>query len=146
VARGLNRLMVAHNHPSGVAQPSEADKGVTFKLLQAAKLLDLEVIDHIVVGQGGYVSMRQSVRQLWREAGFNSVVSNGWIAYDYDNQANLDLPEREGGETEGLEGAEVTADELDGIEAMLIGMVGNDEVCGFSDESAGTEEGQNETA
>ncbi len=44
------RIIVGHNHPSGDPEPSPADIDVTLKLRDAAKLLDLELLDHVIVG------------------------------------------------------------------------------------------------
>ena len=49
-------LILAHNHPSGNLKPSEADKQITSKIRQAAKLLDIELIDHIIISSEGYYS------------------------------------------------------------------------------------------
>ncbi|KPK41001.1 MAG: hypothetical protein AMJ69_00325 [Gammaproteobacteria bacterium SG8_47] len=49
-------LILAHNHPSGVAEPSQADRAVTQRLQQALALVDVRVLDHIVVGHGQTVS------------------------------------------------------------------------------------------
>ena len=49
-------LILAHNHPSGNLKPSEADKQITNKIRQAAKLLDIEVMDHIIISSEGYYS------------------------------------------------------------------------------------------
>ena len=43
-------VILAHNHPSGVCVPSEADKGITDKLKQALTTVDIRVLDHIIVG------------------------------------------------------------------------------------------------
>ena len=43
-------VIFAHNHPSGIAEPSESDKKITDKLKDALKLLDIRVLDHIIVG------------------------------------------------------------------------------------------------
>lgn len=43
-------VLVAHNHPSGAAEPSAADRAVTARLKQALALVDLRLLDHIVVG------------------------------------------------------------------------------------------------
>lgn len=43
-------VILAHNHPSGVCVPSEADKGITEKLKQALTTVDIRVLDHIIVG------------------------------------------------------------------------------------------------
>ncbi len=49
-------MIVAHNHPSGNLRPSKADKALTEKLKAAAKLLDINVVDHLIVSQEGYYS------------------------------------------------------------------------------------------
>jgi DNA repair protein RadC len=49
-------LILAHNHPSGNLKPSEADKQITNKIRQAAKLLDIELLDHIILSSDGYYS------------------------------------------------------------------------------------------
>jgi len=52
-------ILVAHNHPSGDPTPSPEDVRVTQMTVQAGKLLDIEVLDHLVVGQGRYVSLKE---------------------------------------------------------------------------------------
>jgi len=49
--------ILAHNHPSGVAEPSAADRAITRELIEALKLVGVRVLDHIVVGAGECVSM-----------------------------------------------------------------------------------------
>jgi DNA repair protein RadC len=44
------RILVAHNHPSGDPQPSEEDKLFTRQLVMAGNVLDIEVVDHVIVG------------------------------------------------------------------------------------------------
>jgi len=44
-------VILAHNHPSGVTEPSEADKRVTTRIKDALNHIDVPVLDHIVVGQ-----------------------------------------------------------------------------------------------
>ena len=43
-------VILAHNHPSGICVPSEADKGITAKLKQALTTVDIRILDHIIVG------------------------------------------------------------------------------------------------
>lgn len=50
-------VMLAHNHPSGVVEPSAADRAVTARLKQALALLDIRLLDHIVVGGDASLSM-----------------------------------------------------------------------------------------
>ena len=52
-------LVVAHNHPSGDPTPSPDDVAVTRAIVQAGKLLDVEVLDHIVIGQSRFVSLKE---------------------------------------------------------------------------------------
>ncbi|MCB1851627.1 MAG: DNA repair protein RadC [Gammaproteobacteria bacterium] len=52
-------LILAHNHPSGVAEPSEADRCITRRLSDTLALIDVRVLDHVVVAAGSYVSMAE---------------------------------------------------------------------------------------
>ncbi|WP_372762834.1 DNA repair protein RadC [Pseudoalteromonas sp.] len=52
-------VILAHNHPSGIAEPSQADKLITTKLQQALQLVDINVLDHIIVGGENCVSFAQ---------------------------------------------------------------------------------------
>lgn len=52
-------IVVVHNHPSGDPSPSPDDVTVTRALVEAGKLLDVEVVDHLVIGQGSFTSMKQ---------------------------------------------------------------------------------------
>jgi DNA repair protein RadC len=45
-------VIIAHNHPSGVCEPSPADEGVTRRLRQALALIDVRLLDHLIVGEG----------------------------------------------------------------------------------------------
>ena len=50
-------FILIHNHPSGVPEPSEADKLATKKIFEAGQIMDIHLSDHIIVGNGCYVSM-----------------------------------------------------------------------------------------
>lgn len=50
-------VILAHNHPSGVADPSEADRAITRQLRDALELIGVRVLDHLVIGSGEPVSM-----------------------------------------------------------------------------------------
>ena len=52
-------LIVAHNHPSGDPTPSPEDVAVTQKIVQGGQLLDIEVLDHLIIGQGRFVSLKE---------------------------------------------------------------------------------------
>ena len=54
---GAAALIAAHNHPSGVSEPSLADQAITRRLKEALALLDIRLLDHFVVGDGAPVSM-----------------------------------------------------------------------------------------
>jgi DNA repair protein RadC len=49
-------LVLCHNHPSGNTRPSRADEAITQKIKQAASLLDITIMDHIIVGKDGFFS------------------------------------------------------------------------------------------
>jgi len=53
---GAVALILAHNHPSGGLKPSEADKQITQKLINAAVALDIKVLDHLIITQKDYFS------------------------------------------------------------------------------------------
>jgi DNA repair protein RadC len=52
-------MIVVHNHPSGDPSPSPEDLAVTRNLVEAGRLLDIPVLDHLVIGRGRFVSMRE---------------------------------------------------------------------------------------
>lgn len=51
------KIILAHNHPSGHLQPSKADIDITKKLQQAAQYLDIQFLDHLIIGHNNYLSM-----------------------------------------------------------------------------------------
>lgn len=59
IRRNAAAVIVAHNHPSGDPTPSPEDVAVTRQLVTAGRLLDLEVLDHLVIGQGRWASLRE---------------------------------------------------------------------------------------
>jgi len=52
-------MIVAHNHPSGDPMPSPEDVHVTRQIVEAGKLLDIDVLDHLVIGQQRWVSLKE---------------------------------------------------------------------------------------
>lgn len=52
-------LILAHNHPSGMAEPSRADRHITHKVSAACTLLNIRLLDHLVIGHGEYVSFAE---------------------------------------------------------------------------------------
>lgn len=57
--RNAAAVIVAHNHPSGVAEPSRADESITRRILEALALVDIRLMDHIIVGDGCSVSFAE---------------------------------------------------------------------------------------
>lgn len=62
VREGATAVIVAHNHPSGDPEPSRADVDLTKRLVQAGDILGIALLDHVVFGDGRYVSLKE--RQL----------------------------------------------------------------------------------
>ena len=56
--RGCNSFMVAHNHPSDNPNPSPEDKEITGKIKEAAKILDITFLDHLVIAGNGFMSFK----------------------------------------------------------------------------------------
>ena len=52
-------VILVHNHPSGDPTPSPEDMELTRKLVEAGKMLDITVLDHVIVGEGAYISMKE---------------------------------------------------------------------------------------
>lgn len=59
VRQGAVGVIVAHNHPSGDPEPSPEDLHVTKKIVEAGKLLDIEVLDHVIIGERRWVSLNR---------------------------------------------------------------------------------------
>lgn len=66
IKQGATRLIVAHNHPSGNTEPSPEDIHLTRQLLSGAQLLGIPLLDHLILGNGEFRSLRQSTA-LWQE-------------------------------------------------------------------------------
>ena len=52
-------LMLCHNHPSGVARPSAEDKQLTKALVTAGKIFDIDILDHLIIGENSYFSFAE---------------------------------------------------------------------------------------
>lgn len=59
IQRNAAAIIVLHNHPSGDPTPSPEDVALTRAVVQAGKLLDIEVLDHLVIGAGRWVSLKE---------------------------------------------------------------------------------------
>jgi DNA repair protein RadC len=58
IDRAAAALVLAHNHPSGDVTPSQEDLKLTMRLVEAGRLIGIEVLDHIIVSECGYLSFR----------------------------------------------------------------------------------------
>ncbi len=59
IRRNAASIVVIHNHPSGDPTPSPDDVAITRGIVQSGKLLDVDVLDHIVIGRGKFVSLKE---------------------------------------------------------------------------------------
>jgi DNA repair protein RadC len=58
ITRSASSVVVAHNHPSGDTQPSEEDIRITRRLVEAGKIMGIEVLDHIIVTRNSFLSLK----------------------------------------------------------------------------------------
>jgi len=65
IRRSAHAIILAHNHPSGDPTPSREDREVTRRLIDAGKLIGIEVLDHLVIGDGRYTSFRERKIVEW---------------------------------------------------------------------------------
>ncbi|CEN84547.1 DNA repair protein RadC [[Clostridium] sordellii] len=61
IKRNSNKIILMHNHPSGNIEPSNEDKNVTLRLIKCGDLIGIEVIDHIIIGDGLYYSFKENM-------------------------------------------------------------------------------------
>lgn len=59
IERSAASIILAHNHPSGDPSPSEEDLDITKRLCKGGEILGIEVLDHVVLGNGHFVSLRE---------------------------------------------------------------------------------------
>jgi DNA repair protein RadC len=62
ITRKCRSIIVVHNHPSGVITASEEDIEVTKQLVEAGNLLEIEVLDHLIIGNQRYLSLKERMR------------------------------------------------------------------------------------
>jgi DNA repair protein RadC len=62
IVRNCPRLIVCHNHPSGDPHPSPEDIDVTNQLVEAGKLLDIDILDHLIIGNPRYLSLKEKLQ------------------------------------------------------------------------------------
>ncbi len=60
IRRSASTVILAHNHPSGICEPSEQDLLVTQRLKEAGQMIGIDVIDHIIIGEDTYYSFREN--------------------------------------------------------------------------------------
>jgi len=60
LSKGALGIMLVHNHPSGHLEPSEADKEVTDRMIQACRLMQTPVLDHVIITEHSYYSFKSS--------------------------------------------------------------------------------------
>lgn len=61
IRRSSNKIILLHNHPSGNCEPSKEDKSITNRLKDCGELIGIEVIDHIIIGDGVYFSFKENM-------------------------------------------------------------------------------------
>lgn len=59
VKRSCSAIILVHNHPSGDPQPSKEDINITRRLVEAGKIIGIEVLDHVIIGDGIYCSLKE---------------------------------------------------------------------------------------
>ncbi|MGB3239455.1 MAG: DNA repair protein RadC [Geitlerinemataceae cyanobacterium] len=66
IRQAATRVIIAHNHPSGNLEPSPEDIELTRQLLEGGRILSIPILDHLILGNGNYQSLRQ-ISSLWEE-------------------------------------------------------------------------------
>lgn len=66
VILNLKVVMLIHNHPSGKTDPSRADISITRHIIEAAKTLDITVLDHIIIGLNQYTSLQETHPEIFQ--------------------------------------------------------------------------------
>ena len=59
VRQNATAIVAVHNHPSGDPTPSSADVALTVELVRAGELLDIDLLDHLIIGQGRWISLKR---------------------------------------------------------------------------------------
>jgi DNA repair protein RadC len=59
IRRHAASVIIVHNHPSGDLEPSDNDEEVTKRIVNAGKILGIEVMDHLIIGGGGFLSFQE---------------------------------------------------------------------------------------
>lgn len=59
IRRNATSVIIVHNHPSGDPSPSPEDIAITRRMVEAGKLMEISVLDHLIIGHGRYISMKE---------------------------------------------------------------------------------------
>ncbi|QHI39209.1 hypothetical protein IMCC3317_46140 [Kordia antarctica] len=69
------RMIIVHNHPSGNLKPSQADKNITDRLLKVGKIINIDVIDHLIITETGFTSFKdKGIIDELRKSGFYELI------------------------------------------------------------------------
>ena len=68
ILTGAVGIALVHNHPSGDSEPSDADKNLTKEIVNACRIMDLEFLDHMVMGADSYTSIRSQYPGIWEDS------------------------------------------------------------------------------
>ena len=63
VEKGACSIILVHNHPSGDPKPSAADLVTTRKVIEVGKAMELPLLDHVIIGAGGYTSLKKVLEE-----------------------------------------------------------------------------------
>ncbi len=66
IARSSSSIILVHNHPSGDPTPSIGDINATKGLIEAGRLLNIPLQDHVIIGKNSYCSLKESIPELWK--------------------------------------------------------------------------------
>jgi DNA repair protein RadC len=91
IKHNADRLILAHNHPSGSPEPSNEDMAITKRLEEVAKTLDKKIIDHIIIGRNDYYSFREHrhIQNAFKIENTNNL--NHKKLYNRDLEKNINL-------------------------------------------------------
>ncbi len=67
IARSSSSIILVHNHPSGDPSPSIGDINTTKSIIEAGKLLNIPLQDHVIIGKNSYCSLRETLPELWEK-------------------------------------------------------------------------------
>jgi DNA repair protein RadC len=59
VGESAASIILVHNHPSGELEPSQDDLALTKRLVEAGKIMGIEVLDHVIISNKGFLSMKE---------------------------------------------------------------------------------------